>query len=700
MTNTINNDNDHIHRVIDLVRKEATSQNQALDVGASPTTIDLGREFVKMVVKECYAVDVSDFTLCDGPSDGGIDCYWEEAGGIDDGKKICIIQGKFTETKTDLNGDIYSDLKKLGDTIKKDDSEVGGPVKQEILFLKNQIYNSTENDTIIYIYATVHGLNDLEIDTLEENQKIIEEAIHTINAKCGLEITHVDSSDILRKQKPISCEINCNLIISGDQLLYSGLVSIYDIYEFCERYKKKSSGKLSRLFDANIRSHLGRKNYVNRKIMETLDNQLEKFGHYNNGVTFVVEEINSGGEISSQNSSKCYQLMNPSIVNGCQTINSIWDTFNSKIGPIAQKSRADNNLINDLQQYSMPIKIVINANSEDMKNITKFTNTQTAIKPEDFFALNDNFKIWHEELLNQFGVYFEIGPGGWFEFDKEQNNKNKSEQIDKSRMSKAMDLLRVYGAAWLESPGNARRGKSDFYENGLKFDEMMNPKHPKRGNHQFGTIDLYASFVLKHYVESMIKNYVKENSRITGQVKHLACFIVSYFVKTLTTFFAGNINDTNDINDDTLSTLIIYMLDDSLNKEYFNNRQQNTPPGLPSQFFQEKIAQEISKKLHKILLLYFAGHPNQTDARWLSEDDVASRGVSRDTYMKHSSFGKKGYSKKLHEMLEEQSLDLLMEIKDIINDADNADINLSMWGKNSIDTMDLTDNFHIWFESL
>ena len=186
-----------------------------------------------------------------------------------------------------------------------------------------------------------------------------------------------------------------------------------------------------------------------------------------------------------------------------------------------------------------------------------------------------------------------------------------------------------------------------FLKKDQNFDEIMSPKNPKRGNHEFGTIDLYASFVLRNYVESMIKNYRKENSRITSQVKHLACFIVSYFVKTLTAYFADNINNTNDITDDTLATLIIYMLDDSLNKEYFNNRQQNTPPGFPSQFFQEKIANGISKKLHKILLLYFAGHPNQTDARWQSEDDVATRGVSRDTYMKHSSFGKKNYSKKL-----------------------------------------------------
>lgn len=238
MTNTINNDNDHIRRVIDMVHKEATSQHQAVATGASPVTIDLGREFVKMVVGECYAVDVSDFTLCDGQSDGGIDCYWEEAGGIEDGKKICIIQGKFTETKTDLTGDIYSDLKKLGDTIKKDDSEVGGPVKQEILFLKNLIYNSTEDDTIIYIYATVHELNNREIDTLEKESKMISEAIQTINAKCGVEITHVNSSDILRKQRPISCKINCNLTVSGDKSLYSGLISIYDISNFARDIRR------------------------------------------------------------------------------------------------------------------------------------------------------------------------------------------------------------------------------------------------------------------------------------------------------------------------------------------------------------------------------------------------------------------------------------------------------------------------------
>lgn len=431
--------------------------------------------------------------------------------------------------------------------------------------------------------------------------------------------------------------------------------------------------------------------------METLDNQLEKFGHYNNGVTFVVDGIDNDGKTSSKNSSECYELMNPSIVNGCQTINSIWDTFNSIVGPIAKKSRANNDLINDLRKYSMPIKIVITVNSEDKKDITEFTNTQTAIKPEDFFALNDNFIIWHKKLLSQFGVYFEIGPGGWFEFDKEQNNKNKSEQIDKSRMSKAMDLLRVYGAAWLESPGNARNGKSDFYETGSKFTEMVDSNRHKRGDHEFGAIDLYASYILKYHVGSMIEEYKEMNPRITNQVKHLACFIISYFVKTLTTYFADNINDTNDINDDTLSTLIIYMLDTSLNEEYIDNRPRNIPPNFPSQFLQEKIGTEISKRLYKILSLYFAGYPNQTDARYLSEDDVINRGVSLDSYMKNSSFGKKDYSKKLHEMLEEQSFDLLMEIKDIIND---ADVNSSMWRENSIDTMEQTNNFYIWFESL
>lgn len=699
MTAPISNDHDHTSHVINIVREEASSQNQVTDTGASPTTIDLGREFVKIVVKECYAVDVSDFTLCDGPNDGGIDCYWEEEGDIDDGKRIYIIQGKFAETKTDLTGEIYSDLNKLKDTIQKDDSDVDGPVKQEILFLKNLIYNSTENDTIVYIYATVHELNNREIDTLENQSETLREAIQKVKAKCGVEITHVNYRDILRKQKSISCAINCNLTLSGDKSLYSGLISIYDIFEFCERYKKKSN-KLSRLFDDNIRNYIGGKNYVNKKIKETLEEKLEKFGHYNNGVTFVVKGIDDIERTSGSNSAECYELMNPSIVNGCQTINSIWDTFNSKVGPIAIKDREDNDLIVDLQKYSMPIKIVVTDNFKDIKNITEFTNTQTAIKPEDFFALNDNFKIWHEKLRQQFGIYFEIGPGGWLEFDKEQKNQSKSEQIDKSRMCKAMDLLRVYGAAWLESPGNARRGKSDFFEKGSKFTEMTDGNRPKRGNHKFGAIDLYASYVLKHHVESMIKNYRKENTRITPQVKHLACFIISYFVKTLATHFADNIKNTNDINDDTLSTLIIYILDTSLNEEYANKRLSSIPPDFPPQSFQEKIVIEVSKKLKKILLLYFAGYPNPTDARWELEDYVVNKIVSRDTYMKHSSFGTKDYSRKLHEILEEQSLDLSMEIQPIIDDSKNSDSNLSTWSKDSIDITCLTDNFYEWLESV
>lgn len=99
-------------------------------------------------------------------------------------------------------------------------------------------------------------------------------------------------------------------------------------------------------------------------------------------------------------------------------------------------------------------------------------------------------------------------------------------------------------------------------------------------------------------------------------------------------------------------------------------------------------------------MLYFVGFPNTTNARWLNEEEVISREVSLDTYIKHSNFGKKDYSRKLHDILEEQSIDLLEAIQHAIDSPDIPEFNLSTWSKNSIDIMDLTNNFYNWFESV
>ena len=77
------------------------------------------------------------------------------------------------------------------------------------------------------------------------------------------------------------------------------------------------------IFERNIREYLGT-NPVNNGIVETLKSKSERknFMYYNNGVTIVCEKIKTD-YIDTSSQLRVLPLVNPQIVNGCQTVNSI-----------------------------------------------------------------------------------------------------------------------------------------------------------------------------------------------------------------------------------------------------------------------------------------------------------------------------------------------------------------------------------------
>jgi hypothetical protein len=69
---------------------------------------------------------------------------------------------------------------------------------------------------------------------------------------------------------------------------------------------------------------LGNKRKVNKGIEHTLETNPERFGLYSNGITIVAEKLSRAGvgELT---------LVNPFIVNGCQTTRSIWAVLQRKL---------------------------------------------------------------------------------------------------------------------------------------------------------------------------------------------------------------------------------------------------------------------------------------------------------------------------------------------------------------------------------
>lgn len=98
---------------------------------------------------------------------------------------------------------------------------------------------------------------------------------------------------------------------------FVGTIDLVDLTEMLRDYKKKA-GSVERIYDLNIRKWLkvGRGS-VNSGLFDTLREQPELFGAYNNGITLVAKRIDfrDGNLI----------LDDPQVVNGCQTTRTLFE---------------------------------------------------------------------------------------------------------------------------------------------------------------------------------------------------------------------------------------------------------------------------------------------------------------------------------------------------------------------------------------
>lgn len=142
--------------------------------------------------------------------------------------------------------------------------------------------------------------------------------------------------------------------INDDEVGYWGVLPFME-------YKKlilEESGVAKAVFEDNIKDYLGPNQGVNESICETiLSGDVNALSKLNNGITVVASTISIPGDIATI---EVYQ-----IVNGCQTSNTLIDNMD----------KAEN-----IDELMIPIRIIA-TKDENLKNeITKATNSQTAIK--------------------------------------------------------------------------------------------------------------------------------------------------------------------------------------------------------------------------------------------------------------------------------------------------------------------------------
>lgn len=141
----------------------------------------------------------------------------------------------------------------------------------------------------------------------------------------------------------------------------------------------------ARLFSSNIRVFLGNKE-VNQGIIDTLKNDPENFWYYNNGITALCSSIKKKPMGGNSRESGTFECKNFRIVNGAQTVGSIYT--------------ANQNYPEKLEQARVNIRLISleNCPEEFASNITRYNNTQNKIDSRDFVALDTEQERLKNEL--------------------------------------------------------------------------------------------------------------------------------------------------------------------------------------------------------------------------------------------------------------------------------------------------------------
>jgi hypothetical protein len=129
-----------------------------------------------------------------------------------------------------------------------------------------------------------------------------------------------------------------------------------------------------------------------------------------------------------------------------------------------------------------------------LQAITRYTNSQNAVREKDFLALTSDFHAWQQQLSERYGLYLEIQRGGWDSQKALQYSNPSTRQY--SRTANAADLIKAFGAGWLNEAGNAFGKNPPFLPEGAIFKRIVNDVDESTGE-PFGADDLYAAYLLQ-----------------------------------------------------------------------------------------------------------------------------------------------------------------------------------------------------------
>ena len=361
------------------------------------------------VLQKLYSIDedIIPNYIIEG-SDRGIDCFYFN----EDRKELFLIQNKHWQGMINYSEIIEQFLKRPLEFLRqgrytrsKELQDVFTKYKEDSDFQVNLHYYITSNsEAYSYIkekfadfkYPEIKGIVNAEFFALDD----IEEKYYTDRKKQkkNFEI------ELRTIKKQTRIDISPNLV-SDLQLIRSSVmpVNVNDIYELIKKAKKEGY----ELFEENIRDFIGENSAINKEIINTLKDKKERinFIYYNNGITIIADDITTEKQENIYHENRIEHtnksiIKNPQIVNGCQTVNSIYYALNMFQGSDYERKVEYKNTF-------VMVKLLQLSNETDKDTylkIVNYNNSQNAIKLKDFVAAQEIFTNLKKDL-REYGFF-------------------------------------------------------------------------------------------------------------------------------------------------------------------------------------------------------------------------------------------------------------------------------------------------------
>ena len=367
--------------------------------------------------------DVAENAIIDGAYDCGIDAYLVDTSE----KRIRLFQSKYGEAHS--IGAIDKFVKDVERFKKLEQSKIK---RDELQYLWKHLHEKNMKIELFYV-------TDNEIDSYESDE------VKVVGKE---QIYQILWERIKKPAKGEKASLRIQKCLEHGNALCC-IVSAFDYADFVERNEHYA-------FESNIRKHLGGKGSINKGITKTLEEDPHNFFEWNNGVTITVDNYSMKNNQLS--------LGGAQIVNGAQTSKSILD-----------RKKKTNNL-----DAEVLVTIIKTKDEKHQRNITKYRNSQNAIKGKDYVSLEDYHISIHQQL-QRIGYFYEHQQGSWLNLPSSEKAKFNGDETYNKYLSDKKEKCRIkddtaiasFVSYFEQKPNDVYGGIGKYLPKGAKYETVF-----------------------------------------------------------------------------------------------------------------------------------------------------------------------------------------------------------------------------------